>query len=194
MSIPRYKPKNSVAKFDPSIPEKIRPLIMERNVLSGENPEGYDELLNTLVVYYQPGSDILRWLEIKRLCDTIVEELRYSRIKGGLIEIARKPALVALLRAIENTSVVNVADEAEASANAWFTDPDKRKQLDELLRQFNLSIDAKAFALCAPQLQALVNMQIANDSRYYQVRWMLDQQHNINSLTLTDTESEKPSE
>jgi hypothetical protein len=185
-----YKPKNSVVKFSMSIPEEIRPLVMERHILSTEDPKAYDDLFDMLLAYYQP-KNTLQWFDVKRLLDTIVEESRYSRIKIGLIEIARKPALVALI------SSVSIAPRAADKAKAWFIDPDVREEIDDLLRKFNMSPEAKAFALCAAELQELGKMQVLNDARHYQVRRQLDEQsqlHSINPPLLDEKGSEKESE
>lgn len=184
----RYRSRNSVMKFSMPIPEEIRPLMMERHILSTEDPRVYDDLFCMLVAYYQPRN-VLQWFDVKRLLDTIVEDSRYSRIKVGLIEIARKPALVDLLNSISLAT-----PRAAEQAKAWFIDPDVRKEIDDLLGKFNLSSEAKAFAISAPELEELGRMQVLNDARHYQVRRQLDEQPQLQSINpplLDDKGSEK---
>src|SRR5690242_7186989 len=178
MSIARYKPKNPVRDeiIKNVIPEEIRALITERHILSSEDPNSYDGLLNSLIAIYRPKT-VLLWLAVKNLQDLLWDQLRLNRIKPAIIEAGKKKALVALLNLINNTSVIDYspsggAMQSEESATLWFTDESERKRLSNLLHQFNLSpaaIDAKAFILHADQLQILETMQMSIEARQYEL-------------------------
>jgi hypothetical protein len=93
------------------------------------------------------------------------------RCKVVIINSAFRRALKNLLEQFlgqANEDAFEVADEAEALAQAWFTDKEAKKQVSEILARFNLdesAIEAEAIRRSSSDLELLDRMLTSLESR-----------------------------
>jgi hypothetical protein len=66
------------------VPPAIRPLVSQRHILPSEDPKLYDALFGHIARLMKP-TNVLQWLDIKKLQDLTWEQMRLSRIKPGII-------------------------------------------------------------------------------------------------------------
>lgn len=99
------------------------------------------------------------------------EILRLRRCKTGIINSAFRAALEKLLVQLLQEPggyAHQVEDEAESIAQAWFSDPAAKKQVSELLRDFQLdesAIEAEAIRSSAADLELLDRLLASLESR-----------------------------
>ncbi len=96
---------------------------------------------------------------------------RLRRCKVVIINSAFGSALQSLLNQLlrqANKDPFDVGDEAEALAQAWFTDQEVKKQVSEILSQFELdesAIEAEAIRRSSSDLELLDKMLTSLESR-----------------------------
>jgi len=97
------------------------------------------------------------------------EILRLRRCKVVIINSAFRSALQTLLRQLSRQpGEYDVGDEAEALAQAWFTDQEAKKQVSEILAGFDLdecAIEAEAIRRSSSDLELLDRMLTSLESR-----------------------------
>jgi hypothetical protein len=99
------------------------------------------------------------------------EIIRLRRCKAVIINAAFRVALVDLLKQLlrePRQQTYQVANEADDLACAWFTDKDVKKQVSELLSQFQLdesAIEAQAIQQSSEDLEQLDRLLASLESR-----------------------------
>jgi len=103
--------------------------------------------------------------------NTVWEILRLRRCKVVIINSAFGSALQSLLNQLlrqANKDPFDVGDEAEALAQAWFTDQEVKKQVSEILSRSDLdesAIEAEAIRRSSSDLELLDRMLTSLESR-----------------------------
>jgi hypothetical protein len=138
-------------------------------VLITESIDEFDALHSALEDEIKPR-DPIEHIYVNDFICIIWEILRLRRCKVGIINIARKPALERLLAQLlsEDDRLDFVHTEADALAQAWFTDPQARKDIIELLARFHLdesAIEAEAVRNSSADLEQLDRMLASLESR-----------------------------
>ncbi len=93
---------------------------------------------------------------------TILWEIRrLRRCKAVIINTAFRPALENLLRQLMRPPGLSLDDRVNALALAWFSDPQCKDEVTEILREFHLddfAIEAEAIRISARDLEPLDRM------------------------------------
>jgi hypothetical protein len=112
-----------------------------------------------------------RQMYVHDVSSIVWEILRLRRCKVVIINSAFRSALQTLLRQLlrqPGQSEYDVGDEAEALAQAWFTDQEAKKQVSEILAGFDLdesAIEAEAIRRSSSDLELLDRMLTSLESR-----------------------------
>jgi hypothetical protein len=117
-------------------------------VLRSEDASHYDALLSRLVVAARPR-DPFEWMLLKDYADLAWEIFRLRRSKAGIVDGARKNALVLILRRF---------DLDVLAAGKFHSDPDTRGMIVEQLADQGLDEDIithEAVSNCSGRLAAL---------------------------------------
>ncbi len=137
-------PSVELRPVSPVLPEDIRTLLGKRPIVTGEEPERYDDLLARIGNAIKPKNAI-EWLWVKDVTDFTWEIQRYRRFKTALLDTIRNKVLVDTLAPIcSNLAPSNWRphDYARELARAWATsDPEARGTVDELFRENAIDID-----------------------------------------------------
>src|SRR5262245_1200310 len=113
---------------------------------------------------------IIEQMYVHDICAIVWEILRLRRCKVVIINSAFRSALCGLLTDLRQPgqSEYDVQDEAEALAQAWFTDQEAEKQVSEILARFDLdesAIEAEAIRSSSSDLELLDRMLTSLESR-----------------------------
>src|SRR5215813_13724479 len=118
-------------------------------LLITESAEEFDALRDAFEREIKPRG-IIEQMYVHDISSIVWEILRLRRCKVVIINSAFRSALQSLLKQVlrqPGQSEYDVGDEAEALAQAWFTDQEAKKQVSEILSQFDLdesAIEAEA--------------------------------------------------
>src|SRR5262249_17530698 len=114
---------------------------------------------------------IIEQMYVHDISSIVWEILRLRRCKVVIINSAFRSALEDLLKQLlrqPGQSEYDVGDEAEALAQAWFTDQEAKKQVSEILARFDLdeyAIEAEAIRRSSSDLELLDRMLTSLESR-----------------------------
>src|SRR5262245_44814593 len=139
-------------------------------LLITESAEEFDALRDAFEREIKPRG-IIEQMYVHDISSIVWEILRLRRCKVVIINSAFRSALQSLLKQLlrqPGQSEYDVGDEAEALAQAWFTDQEAKKQVSEILSQFDLdesAIEAEAIRKSSANLELLDRMLSSLESR-----------------------------
>src|SRR5262245_4248085 len=139
-------------------------------LLITESAEEFDALRDAFEREIKPRG-IIEQMYVHDISSIVWEILRLRRCKVVIINSAFRSALQSLLKQLlrqPGQSEYDVGDEAEALAQAWFTDQEAKKQVSEILSQFDLdesAIEAEAIRSSSSDLELLDRMLTSLESR-----------------------------
>jgi hypothetical protein len=145
-------------------------LLPKLPLLITESAEEFDALRDAFEREIKPRG-IIEHMYVDDISSIVWEILRLRRCKVVIINSAFRSALQDLLRQLlrqPGQSEYHVKDEAEALAQAWFTDEEAKKQVSEILSRFDLdesAIEAEAIRKSSPELELLDRMLTSLESR-----------------------------
>jgi hypothetical protein len=133
-------------------------------LLITESEDEFESLRSALVHDIKPRG-VIEHMFVADIADIVWDSRRLRRCKAVMINMAYREALHGLLN-----RVLDIADyqEAEALAQEWFTDKKAKKQVAEILRQFNLdesAIEAEAIKSLAKELEIVDRMLMSLEGR-----------------------------
>jgi hypothetical protein len=139
-------------------------------LLIGESADEFDAMHEAIEAEIKPRGFIER-MYVADISSLLWDILRLRRCKAVIINAAYRPALghllVQLLRQAGQPDFA-VKDAAEELALRWFTDPSAKKQVAEILRQFDLdesAIEAEAIRRSSSDVELLDRMLTSLGSR-----------------------------
>src|SRR6516164_7971523 len=115
-------------------------LLPKLPLLITESPDEFDALRDAFEQEIKPRG-IVEHMYVHDICSIVWEILRLRRCKAVIINSAFRNALQNLLKQLLRQPSEwerHVKDEAEALAQAWFTDKEAKKQVSEILSRFEL--------------------------------------------------------
>ena len=145
-------------------------LLPKLPLLITESADEFDALRDAFEQEVKPRG-IIEQMYVLDICAIVWEILRLRRCKVVIINSAFRSALQDLLKQVlrqPGQSEYQVGDEAQALAQAWFTDQEAKKQVSELLSQFELdesAIEAEAIRRSSSDLELLDRMLTSLESR-----------------------------
>src|SRR6266700_4066450 len=145
-------------------------LLPKLPLLITESADEFDALRNAFDQEIKPRG-IIEQMYVHDISSIVWEILRLRRCKVVIINSAFRSALQDLLKQLlrqPGQYEYEVKDEAEALAQAWFTDQEAKKQVSEILRRFDLdetAIEAQAIRSSSSDLEVLDRMLSSLESR-----------------------------
>jgi hypothetical protein len=145
-------------------------LLPKLPLLITESADEFDALRDAFEREIKPRG-IIEQMYVRDISSIVWEILRLRRCKVVIINSAFRRALKNLLEQFlgqANEDAFEVADEAEALAQAWFTDKEAKKQVSEILARFDLdesAIEAEAIRRSSSDLELLDRMLTSLESR-----------------------------
>ena len=145
-------------------------LLPKLPLLITESADEFDALRDAFEQEIKPQG-IIEQMYVHDICAIVWEILRLRRCKVVIINSAFRSALEDLLKQLlrqPGQDEYDVEDEAQALAQAWFTDQEAKKQVSELLSQFDLdesAIEAEAIRRSSSDLELLDRMLTSLESR-----------------------------
>jgi crotonobetainyl-CoA:carnitine CoA-transferase CaiB-like acyl-CoA transferase len=137
-------------------------LLGEPILWRGENREHYDDMLLGIAISVG-ANDIVDWLSVKDVTDQVFDYRRLQEIKAASILAKQIEVIEGLLKTTYDPTAPREGMEyyisgARNDARRWASDPEFAKKIDDKLAargHDSASIRAKAYSLCATELQAL---------------------------------------
>jgi hypothetical protein len=145
-------------------------LLPKLPLLITESADEFDALRDAFEQEIKPRG-IIEQMYVHDISSIVWEILRPRRCKVVIINSAFHSALQNLLKQLlrqPGQYEYEVEDEAQALAQAWFTDQEAKKQVSELLSQFELdesAIEAEAIRRSSSDLELLDRMLTSLESR-----------------------------
>src|SRR5262245_3612875 len=145
-------------------------LLPKTPLLITESADEFDALRDAFEQEIQPRG-IIEQMYVHDICAIVWEIVRLRRCKVVIINSAFRSALQSLLKQLlrqPGQYEYDVEDEAEALAQAWFTDQEAKKQVSEILSKFDLdesAIEAEAIRSSSSDLELLDRMLTSLEAR-----------------------------
>src|SRR6516162_2169671 len=145
-------------------------LLPKLPLLITESAEEFDALRDAFEREIKPRG-IIEQMYVHDISSIVWEILRLRRCKVVIINSAFRSALQSLLKQLVRQPgqyEYQVEGEAEALAQAWFTDQEAKKQVSEILSRFDLdesAIEAEAIRKSSSDLEVLNRMLTSLESR-----------------------------
>jgi hypothetical protein len=145
-------------------------LLPKLPLLITESAVEFDALRDAFEREIKPRG-IIEQMYVHDISSIVWEILRLRRCKVVLINLAFRSALQSLLTQVlrqPGQYGCDVEDEAQALAQAWFTDQEAKKQVSEILARFDLdesAIEAEAIRRSSSDLELLDRMLTSLESR-----------------------------
>jgi hypothetical protein len=139
-------------------------------LLITESADEFDALRDAFEQDIKPHG-IIEQMYVHDISSIVWEILRLRRCKAVIINSAFRSALENLLKQLlrePGQHEYEVEDEAEALAQAWFTDQEAKKRISELLSRVELdesAIEAEAIRRSSSDLELLDRMLTSLESR-----------------------------
>src|ERR1700730_680205 len=133
-------------------------LIPTSPLLLTESKDEFDLIRDTLNDQIKPRG-IIEQMYVEDIAYLVWEILRLRRSKAAIINLAFRDALTGVVTQLLSNPgdwKNRQKDRAEKLAREWFSDPDVKKQIAGLLREFDLdetAIEAEAFRKSADDLE-----------------------------------------
>jgi hypothetical protein len=145
-------------------------LLPKSPLLITESADEFDAVRDAFEQEIKPHG-IIEQMYVHDISSIVWEILRLRRCKVVIINSAFRSALQNLLKQLlrePGQYECEVEDEAEALAQAWFTDQEAKKQVSEILSGFDLdesAIEAEAIRRSSSDLELLDRMLTSLESR-----------------------------
>jgi hypothetical protein len=145
-------------------------LLPKLPLLITESADEFDALRDAFEREIKPRG-IIEQMYVHDISSIVWEILRLRRCKVVIINSAFRSALQSLLKQLlrqPGQYEYQVEGEAEALAQAWFTDQEAKKQVSEILSGFDLdesAIEAEAIRSSSSDLELLDRMLTSLESR-----------------------------
>jgi hypothetical protein len=145
-------------------------LLPKLPLLITESADEFDALRDAFEREIKPRG-IIEQMYVHDISSIVWEILRLRRCKVVIINSAFRSALQSLLKQVlrqPGQYEYQVEGEAEALAQAWFTDQEAKKQVSEILAGFDLdesAIEAEAIRKSSADLELLDRMVTSLESR-----------------------------
>jgi hypothetical protein len=145
-------------------------LLPKLPLLITESADEFDALRNAFEREIKPRG-IVEQMYVHDISSIVWEILRLRRCKVVIINSAFRSALQNLLKQVlrqPGQYEYQVEDEAQALAQAWFTDQEAKKQVSDILSGFDLdesAIEAEAIRSSSSDLELLDRMLTSLESR-----------------------------
>jgi hypothetical protein len=145
-------------------------LLPKSPLLITESADEFDALRDAFEREIKPHG-IIEHMYVHDISSIVWEILRLRRCKAVIINSAFRSALENLLpQLLRQPGQVeyDVRDEAKGLAHAWFTDKEAKKEVSEILGQFELdesAIEAEAIRRSSSDLELLDRMLTSLESR-----------------------------
>jgi hypothetical protein len=145
-------------------------LLPKLPLLITESADEFDALCDAFEQEIKPRG-IIEQMYVHDISSIVWEILRLRRCKVVIINSAFRSALQNLLKQLltqPGQYEYEMEDEAEALAQAWFTDQEAKKQVSEILGRFDLdesAIEAEAIRRSSSDLELLDRMLTSLESR-----------------------------
>jgi hypothetical protein len=145
-------------------------LLPKLPLLITESAEEFDALRDAFEQEIKPRG-IIEQMYVHDISSIVWEILRLRRCKVIIINSAFRSALQDLLKQLlrqPGQYEYYVEDEAQALAQAWFTDEEAKKQVSEILSRFGLdesAIEAEAIRKSSSELELLDRMLASLETR-----------------------------
>jgi hypothetical protein len=145
-------------------------LLPKLPLLITESADEFDALRDAFKQEIKPRG-IIEQMYVHDISSIVWEILRLRRCKVVIINSAFRSALQSLLKQLlrqPGQYEYHVEDEAQALAQAWFTDQEAKKQVSEILSGFDLdesAIEAEAIRKSSSELELLDKMLTSLESR-----------------------------
>jgi hypothetical protein len=145
-------------------------LLPKLPLLITESADEFDALRNAFEREIKPRG-IIEQMYVHDMSAIVWEILRLRRCKVVIVNSAFRSALEHLLMQLlrqPGQSDYYVEDEAQALAQAWFTEQEAKKQVSEVLSRFDLdesAIEAEAIRRSSADLELLDRMLTSLESR-----------------------------
>jgi hypothetical protein len=145
-------------------------LLPKLPLLITESADEFDALRDAFKQEIKPRG-IIEQMYVHDISSIVWEILRLRRCKVVIINSAFRSALQSLLKQLlrqPGQSEYHVKDQAEALAQAWFTDQEAKKQVSEILSRFGLdesAIEAEAIRKSSADLELLDRMLASLETR-----------------------------
>jgi hypothetical protein len=114
---------------------------------------------------------IIEQMYVEDIAYLVWEILRLRRSKAAIINSAFRDALTEVVTQLlrnPGERKYQLKDHSEKLAREWFSDPDVKKQVAGLLREFNLdetAIEAEAFRKSADDLERIDRLMASSEAR-----------------------------
>jgi hypothetical protein len=145
-------------------------LLPKLPLLITESADEFDALRDAFEQEIKPRG-IVEQMYVQDISSIVWEILRLRRCKVVIINSAFRSALQNLLKQLlrqPGQYEYEMEDEAEALAQAWFTDQEAKKQVSEILSRFDLdesAIEAEGIRRSSSDLELLDRMLTSLESR-----------------------------
>jgi len=145
-------------------------LLPKLPLLITESADEFDALRDAFEQEIKPQG-IIEQMYVHDISSIVWEILRLRRCKAVIINAAFRRALQNLLTQLlrqPGQYEIEVQDEAEDLAQAWFTDQEAKKQVSEILARFDLdesAIEAEAIRRSSSDLELLDRMLASLETR-----------------------------
>ena len=145
-------------------------LLPKLPLLITESADEFDAVRDAFEQEIKPHG-IIEQMYVHDISSIVWEILRLRRCKAVIINSAFRSALQNLLKQLlrqPGQYEYEVEDEAEALAQAWFTDQEAKKRISELLSRVELdesAIEAEAIRRSSSDLELLDRMLTSLESR-----------------------------
>lgn len=162
-------------KFDaPEIPEELRGLCGDPQLLAGEDPKLYQSLLGALINDRKPKT-MTDWIAIHDEITALWDEKRLRRASTGIIRAGVLPALRKFAREIFWHDHPSLPDKIpQVKALEYFSeDLDERNEFKSLLAQYGITkveIQASAAQLNSDAVQMFEGMISAREKKRRRLR------------------------
>ena len=138
-------------------------------MLLTESKDEFDLLRDTLNEEVKPRG-IIEQMYVEDIAYLVWEILRLRRSKAAIINLAFRDALTEVVAQLlrKPGEYKHHLKESEELAREWFSDPNVRKQIAELLREFDLdetALEAEAFRKSADDLEGIDRLMASTEAR-----------------------------
>ena len=149
--------------------KRMTALLPRPPLLMTESREHFDQVRNSLEREIQPRGTIEQ-MYVHDMAYIVWEIRRLRRCKDTIINVAFRTGLERVLQQLLRRPSDSWADrwEIEGLALRWFTDPKAKKEVTELLQEFELdevAIEAEAIRECSQSLEQLDRMLRSLEAR-----------------------------
>jgi len=145
-------------------------LIPTSPLLLTESKDEFDLIRDNLNDQIKPRG-IIEQMYVEDIAYLVWEILRLRRSRAAIINFAFRDALTEVVtQLLRNPGERNyqLKGNSEKLAREWFSDPDVKKQIAGLLREFNLdetAIEAEAFRKSADDLERIDRLMASSEAR-----------------------------